>query len=59
MIIQKNNDYVTIVIPEGKTALIDGIEVPISNWTCTIPINNTQALSKYLTQEQINQLQGE
>lgn len=55
-IIGIDKGYVTIVIPEGMTMLDNGIEVPAPNWTTCIPATDTQALLKYLTQEQINQL---
>ncbi len=59
MIYYKQNNSVVIVIPEGKTMIEDGVEVPAPNWTISVPLSDTQALSEYLTQEQINQLQGE
>lgn len=59
MEITKQGDNVIICIPEGKTMVVDGQEVPAPNWTTSIPLTDTTRLSEYLTQKQINQLQGE
>lgn len=52
----KEGDYIVIIIPEGKTMIQDGQEIPAPNWTTSIHISDTASLSEYLTQEQINQL---
>jgi hypothetical protein len=58
MIINKQGDYVQIIISEGKTMLKDGEIIPALNWTICIPISDKEALLEYLTENQINQLQG-
>lgn len=49
---------INILIPEGKTMLLDGEQVPAPNWSCSISMTDTEALSEYLTPGQIESLSG-
>lgn len=55
----RTGDMITIIIPEGKTMLDDGVEIPAPNWTICINKNDTARLQEYLTDEQITELQGD
>lgn len=56
VIYKKKGDFVDILIPEGKTMLFEGAEIPAPDWRISISISDTEALSEFLTPEQIDRL---
>jgi len=55
---EKQGDNVFILVKTGKTMISDGVLVPAEPWATLIPISDTEKLSDYLTQEEIDNLQN-
>ena len=56
ILFEKQGDNVFILVKTGKILLEDGVQVPAEPWATLIPISDTEKLSEYLTQEQIDSL---
>jgi len=55
-IIEMTATEITIIVPEGRSILVDGNEVAAENWTTTHPLKNLAAFEALLTEAELTRV---